>query len=79
MLLDNSMLLFGSSMSEGNRHDPASLPILLAGQGGGRLRSGRHIASPQGTPLCNLKVTMLDRMGMTVDQFGDSTGVLDLA
>lgn len=78
-LLDNSMVLFGSSMSDGNRHDPANLPILLAGRGGGSLRSGRHIASPKGTPLCNLYVTMLDRMGTPVDQFGDSTGALDLA
>lgn len=78
-LLDNSMILFGSSMSDGNRHDPSNLPILLAGRGGGRIDSGRHIASPKGTPLCNLYVSMLDRMGTPVEAFGDSTGALPLA
>lgn len=77
-LLDNSMVLFGSSMSDGNRHDPANLPIILAGKGGGRIDSGRHIASPKGTPLCNLYVSMLDRMGVSVERFGDSTAAMDL-
>lgn len=77
-LLDNSMILFGSSMSDGNRHDPSNLPILLAGRAGGRLQTGRHIASPKGTPLCNLYVSMLDRMGVAVESFGDSTGALDI-
>ena len=75
-LLDNSMLLFGSSFSDGNRHDPSNLPIILAGRGGGRLKTGRHIASPKGTPLCNLYVPMLGTMGTPVEQFGDSTGAL---
>jgi len=75
-LLDNSMVMFGSSMSDGNRHDPANLPLLLGGRAGGSIRSGRHIASPAGTPLCNLYVTMLDRLGITVPRFGDSTGKL---
>lgn len=78
-LLDNSMVLFGSSMSDGNRHDPANLPILLAGRGGGRIDSGRYLACPKGTPLCNLYVSMLDRMGTPVEAFGDSTGALNLA
>ena len=75
-LLDNSMVLFGSSMSDGNRHDPANLPVILAGRGGGKLKPGRHIASPKGTPLCNLYVSMLDHMGTPVEKFGDSTGAL---
>ncbi len=74
-LLDHSMVLFGSSMSDGNRHDPANLPIVLAGRGGG-LRPGQHVASPQGTPLCNLYVSMLDRIGVPTEKFGDSTGPL---
>mgnify|MGYP000930250147 FL=1 len=78
-LLENSMILFGSSMSDGNRHDPANLPILLAGKGGGKLKTGRHIASPKGTPLCNLYVSMLDQMGTPVDSFGDSTGALAIS
>jgi hypothetical protein len=77
-LLDNSMILFGSSMSDGNRHDPANLPIILAGRAGGRIESGRYLALPKDTPLCNLYVSMLDRMGTPVEAFGDSTGALDL-
>lgn len=77
-LLDNSMVLFGSSMSDGNRHDPANLPVILAGRGGGKLKPGRHIASPKGTPLCNLYVSMLDHMGTPVEKFGDSTGALKI-
>jgi hypothetical protein len=72
-LLDNSMIMCGSSLSDGNRHDPDNLPILLGGKGGGRIQSGRHIASPRNTPLCNLYVSMLDCMGVNVPRFGDST------
>lgn len=78
-LLDNSMILFGSSMSDGNRHDPKNLPIVLAGRGGGKIKTGRHIACPKQTPLCNLYVSMLERMGTPVESFGDSTGALDIA
>jgi hypothetical protein len=74
-LLDSSMVLFGSSLSDGNRHDPNNLPILLAGRAGG-LRTGRHIASPKNTPLCNLYVSMLEHLGIRVKSFGDSTGPL---
>ena len=77
-LLDNSMVLFGSSMSDGNRHDPANLPIILAGRGGGRVYPGRHIASAKGTPLCNLYVSMLGHMGTPVERFGDSTSALEI-
>ncbi|MFM1918987.1 MAG: hypothetical protein RLZZ303_621 [Candidatus Hydrogenedentota bacterium] len=76
-LLDNSMILFGSSMSDGNLHNPNNLPILLAGRGGGSLRTGYHVASEKETPLCNLYLTMLDAMGVEVEQFGDSTGMID--
>lgn len=75
-LLDNSMILFGCGMSDGNRHDPNNLPILLAGRGGGTIDTGRHIASPKNTPLCNLYVSMLDRLSIDVESFGDSTGPL---
>ena len=75
-LLDNSMVLFGSSFSDGNRHDPDNLPILLAGQGGGRLESGRHLAAEGQVPLCNLYLSMLRRSGIDLEQFGDSTGEL---
>lgn len=75
-LLDNSMVLCGSSLSDGDRHDPNNLPILLGGKGGGRIQSGQHLASPKNTPLCNVYVAMLEAMGVPVPRFGDSTGPL---
>jgi hypothetical protein len=75
-LLDNALVMCGSSLSDGNRHDPNNLPILLGGKGGGKVRSGRHVASPRNTPLCNLYVSMLDCMGVPAPRFGDSTGAL---
>lgn len=72
-LLDNCMILFGSSISDGNRHDPDNLPVLLGGHGGRTLQSGQHLQSKGNVPLCNLYVSMLDRMGVEVEQFGDST------
>ena len=77
-LLDNSMILFGSSMSDGNRHDPNNLPIVLAGNAGGKIKSGRHIACAKHTPLCNLYVSMLEQMGTPVEKFGDSTEPLSI-
>jgi hypothetical protein len=75
-LLDNSMIMFGSSMSDGNRHDPNNLPIVVAGSGAGAFKTGQHVASAKNTPLCNLYVTMLNAMGMELDAFGDSTGII---
>ncbi len=75
-LLDNSMVLYGSGNGDGNRHNHDELPILLAGKGGGTLRCGRHVRYARNTPLCNLYVEMLDRMGCRVQSFGDSNGRL---
>lgn len=75
-LLDNCMIMFGSGISDGNRHNHEDLPIVMAGGGGGTIDTGRHIAFPKETPLCNLYISMLDRMGCDVDSFGDSTGML---
>ncbi|HTU25955.1 MAG TPA: DUF1552 domain-containing protein [Pirellulales bacterium] len=75
-LLDNSMVMFGSSISDGDRHNPSNLPIILAGRGGHTINTGRHLVSPHETPLCNLYASMLDRMGTPVERFGDSTGKL---
>ncbi|MGV3483400.1 MAG: DUF1552 domain-containing protein [Planctomycetaceae bacterium] len=72
-LLDNSMIMFGSSFSDGNRHDPDNLPILLAGRGGGSIRPGRHLAAEGQVPLCNLYLSMLRRNGIELESFGDST------
>jgi hypothetical protein len=70
------MILFGSSISDGNRHDPDNLPVLLGGSGGGSIPTGQHLASKGQTPLCNLYTSILDRMQIPVEQFGDSTGRL---
>ena len=75
-LLDHCMIAYGSGISDGNRHNHDDLPVLLAGKGGGSLKPGRHVKYPTDTPLTNLYVAMLDRMGAHVDSFGDSTGAL---
>jgi hypothetical protein len=73
-LLDNCQLLFGSGMSDGNRHDPDNLPILLAGGAARKMPSGQHLSFRNGsTPLCNLYLSMLHWHGIDVDHFGDST------
>lgn len=73
-LLDNSMIMFGSSFSDGNRHDPDNLPILLAGRGGGTIKPGRHLAAEGQVPVCNLYLSMLRRNGIELESFGDSSG-----
>jgi hypothetical protein len=77
-LLDNSMLMYGSGMSNGNRHSRENLPILLAGRGGGTITTGRYIDYnwKKMTPLSNLYVEMLNRSGIPTTRFGDSTGGL---
>jgi hypothetical protein len=78
-LLDNSMIVYGSGISDGNRHNHDDLPILLAGKGGGTIQTGRHVRHRRETPLTNLYLAMLDRMQAPVDAFGDSTGKLPLS
>ena len=74
-LLDQVAVLYGSAISEGNSHDIRNLPLLLAGGGAGRLESGRHIKYPEGTQrLTNLQLTLLNTLGVPIDEFGDSTG-----
>jgi hypothetical protein len=75
-LLDNCMIAYGSGNSDGNRHTHENLPILLAGKGGGTLKAGRHIRYPSETPVNNLWLAMLDRMGAPTESLGDSTGIL---
>jgi hypothetical protein len=76
-LLDNCAVVFGSGLADGNRHAHHDLPILLAGRGGGTIKSGQSLEFKTKTPLCNLFVSLADRMGAKVDQFGDSTGRLE--
>jgi hypothetical protein len=79
-LLDNCMIVYGGGISDGNRHNHDELPILLAGKGGQTIQTGRHIRYPKETPLTNLFVSILERMGAPTPSFGDSTGRLtDLA
>lgn len=73
-LLDNSMIVYGSGISDGNRHNHNDLPVLVAGKAGGSIQTGRHMKVADNTPLNNLYLSLLDRMGTPVDQFGDSTG-----
>jgi Protein of unknown function (DUF1552) len=75
-LLDQCMIVYGSGISDGNAHSHDDLPILLAGKGNGTIKSGRHVRVPKETPLTNLYLSMLDRMAVKVDGFGDSTGRL---
>ena len=75
-LLDNSMVLFGAGMRDGNAHNPHNLPVVLAGRGGGTLSPGRHLVYEKNTPLCNLYVSMLNRLGTPMEKFSDSTGEL---
>ncbi len=75
-LLDNCMILYGGGLADGNRHEHHDLPILLAGKGGGTILTGRHVRYPRETPLNNLFLSMLDRVGAPADQLGDSTGRL---
>jgi hypothetical protein len=76
-LLDRSMIVYGSGISDGNRHDHGNLPTILAGRGNGTLKPGRHIRYAPETPMANLFVSMLDRMCVEPEFFGDSRGKLD--
>ena len=73
-LLDHSMLVYGSSLSDGNKHTHVDLPVALVGGGGGALKGGRHIRYPENTPLNNLLLSMLDKSGVPTEKLGDSTG-----
>jgi hypothetical protein len=77
-LLDHVVMLYGSGLSNPDDHNHHDLPILLAGGGGGQIKGGRHLNYPLDTPLANLHLTLLARMGVAVDRFGDSTGALPL-
>jgi ribosomal protein S30 len=77
-LLDHSVVLYGSSMSNGNQHDHDPLPILVAGGASGQLKGDRHLAYPAHTPMSNLMLSVLDKLGVHQDTFGDSTGKLEI-
>ncbi|MFC0016995.1 DUF1552 domain-containing protein [Roseibacillus persicicus] len=77
-ILDNSMILYGSGIADGNRHAHNDLPIIMAGGGGGSLTPGKDIKLQSDTPITNLYLRMLHEMGVPSERFGDSTGVLKL-
>ena len=76
-LLDHVMVMYGTGMGDCNAHDPRNIPLVLAGGGAGQLKGGRHIRYPKETPLANLHLTLLDKMGVHWDRIGDSTGRVD--
>jgi len=76
-LLDHSMVLYGSGLSDSNRHLHENLPILLFGRGDGSLKPGRHIVYDKPVPMTNLYLTMLDRMDVKPESIGDSTGKVE--
>jgi hypothetical protein len=75
-LLDQTVYMYGSGMGNPSLHDHVNLPILVAGGAAAGLRGGRHIRYETGKPLANLHLTLLDRVGVKLDQFGDSTGTV---
>jgi hypothetical protein len=77
-LLDHVMIMYGSDMSDGNKHWLQNLPILLVGGGGGQIKGGRHFRYGKDTPITNLYLTLLDKLGVPIENFGDSTGKLNL-
>jgi hypothetical protein len=77
-LLDQSMILYGGGMGDGNLHRHSDLPCLTAGKLGGKIKTGRHLAYPLDTPMSNLLLTVLDGVGVRLPKFGDSAGPLSL-
>jgi hypothetical protein len=76
-VLDNSAILFGSALRDGNKHSPHDVPLLLGGKAGGKLRSGQHVKMPNDSPMSNLLLTMLRSANVDTSYFSDSTGVID--
>ena len=75
-LFDNSIVIHGGGLSDGNKHLPINLPVVLAGGAAAGIQGGRHIRYAAGTPLCNLYLTLLDKLNISLERFGDSTGRL---
>ena len=76
-LLDHSLFLYGSNMSNSNQHDNYPLPEILVGTASGAVKGGQNIILPERTPLANLHMTILDRLGIAQESFGNSTGIID--
>jgi hypothetical protein len=76
-LLDHMVLVYGAGMSDSNSHSPENLPVLLLGGANGRIKGGRHVRFDPDTPLGNLHLTLLDKLGIAIDHLGDSNGRLE--
>jgi hypothetical protein len=76
--LDHSLIVYGSTLSDGNEHNHDPLPVLLIGGASGQLKGGRHLHYPAHTPMSNLLLTVLNKFGIQQDKFGDSTGKLEI-
>jgi Protein of unknown function (DUF1552) len=77
-LLDNSIIIYGSPMGNPNVHNHKRCPLLLAGRGGGQIKGNLHLKAPDGTPMANVMLTVLQKLGVETDSFGDSTGAFEL-
>jgi len=77
-LLDHVTIIYGSGMSDGNTHNHHNLPTVLIGSGAGRIQGGRHLKYPPYTPVTNLFLSVLDKLGVPAETIGDSTGKVDL-
>src|SRR5215216_3851806 len=77
-LLDHSLVLYGSSLSDGNQHNFSPLPIVLAGGASGQVKGGRHLVFPKDTHMSNLLLALVNTLGIEMNQFGDSTGTLSI-
>jgi len=75
-LLDHSIVVYGGAICDGNSHSHKDLPMIVAGRGDGKLKPGRHIQYPKGTPMTNLYLSLLDRVNVPTERLGDSTGQL---
>ena len=73
-LLDQSMIMYGGGLGNGNLHEHTKLPVLMAGNLGGKLKTGQYLLYPENTPMANLLLTVLDKVGAPVEKLGDSTG-----
>ena len=77
-LLDHSLVLYGSGMSDGNQHNHTDLPIIVAGGASGRLTGGRHLRHQKNTPMANLLLAILEKLEVPTERLGDSYGTLDI-
>jgi hypothetical protein len=77
-LLDSTIVMYGGGMSDGNVHNNYSVPVVLVGGQSLHLKGNRHVKYGKGTPLANLMLGLMDRYGVNVEKFGDSTAEIDL-